>query len=747
MALATGSRLGHYEVLHLLGAGGMGDVYRAHDTRLHRDVAVKILRSAGANDEGRARVWREARAAARINHPAVCQVYDIGEAGEDLFLVMELLTGESLKHRLKDGALPFDDATQVALSMLGAVDALHRRNIVHRDLKPSNVFVTEDGVKLLDFGLARSGNGAEATDLTITAAGMVIGTPRYMAPEQWSDHPADPRSDLFAIGLLLFEMLTGRPAFAGDDLMQIYHAVMSGQPPALHGSPAIAAVDAVIHRALEKRPDDRYQSADAMAQALRAAVSFTGGADRPAVRPTTRLVVLPFRMLRPDSDLEFLSFSLPDAIVSSLAGLQSLVVRSTHAGARHAGDAPDLRAIASELAVDAVVCGTLLRAGDRVRVSAQLLAAPAGTVLWSGTEQAAFRDLFQVQDQLARAIVDSLAIPLSAREQRRLGRDLPASARAYEFYLRANQLSHRHEMLPIAERLYRSSLEEDPQYAPAWAKLGRVCRLLAKYGVDEAPRHLRDAEEAFARALSIDPDLSAAHNLYTYFEVESLGRPKEAMARLLERLQTDAANPELFAGLVLACRYCGLLDASLAADRQARRLDPTIRTSVSYTHFMLADWARALEHDVDDVRWVTNWCLPMLGREADAIAAYHELAGRPLPVLMRRLAMACRLALERRRDECLATILTFEEQDFDPEGLYFAARALIRIDEHDRAVNMLERVVERGFFCVPALVRDPWLDPVRSQPPFTTLVRRAEERSRDAEAQLLRLEGGRLLGI
>jgi TolB-like protein len=522
---------------------------------------------------------------------------------------------------------------------------------------------------------------------------------------------------------------------------------MAGHPPALSGSPAVAAVDAVIHRALEKRADDRFPSAEAMARALRAALSASGGSTPPDVRPATRLAVLPFRLLRADTDVDFLAFGLADAIVSSLAGLQSLVVRSSHAGARYTSDAPDLRAIAAELGVDAVICGTLLQAGSRVRVTAQLLAAPAGTVLWSGVEQVAMGNLFELQDHLARAVVESLSIPLSTREQKRLGRDLPTNARAYELYLRANQLSHSPELLAAAQRLYRSALEEDPNYAPAWAKLGRVYRLLAKYGVDDAATNLQRAEDAFARALAIDPDLSAAHNLYTYFEVETLGRSKEAMARLVARLQADGASADLFAGLVLACRYCGLLEASLAADRQARRLDPTIRTSVAYTYFMLADWTSAMAHDTDDVRWIANWCLPMLGRDDEAIAAYAEVGQRPLPALMGRLATACRLALQGERAQCLELAVSFDSRGFDPEGLYLAARALIRVREYDAAVRMIERAVERGFFCAAAFVRDPWLDPVRTMPGFARVLRAADERSRDAEAELRRLDGHRLLRI
>ena len=403
------------------------------------------------------------------------------------------------------------------------------------------------------------------------------------------------------------------------------------------GSAITAAVDVVIHRALEKRADDRYASADAMAQALRSAVTLVNTGTQQAqtpVRPSTRLIALPFRMLRPDPDLDFLSFSLPDAVVSSLAGLESLVVRSTLAGAKYvSGDRVDLKAIATELGVDAVLTGTLLRAGDQVRVSAQLIEASSGTMLWSKTVQATMRDLFDVQDQLARAIVESLSIPLSSGEKRRLTSDLPASARAYEFYLRANQVSHDPTMLSVAGELYRSALEEDPQYAPAWAKLGRVYRVLAKYGTD-ATENFKRADEAFQRALQINPDLSIAHNLYTNLEVESLGRAKEAMARLLTRAQSTS-DPEIFTGLVIACRFCGLLEASLAADRQARRLDPTVRTSVMYTHFMLGDWERAMASDTDTLKWVTNWTLPLLGRQNEAIASFREMESRPLPGTIR----------------------------------------------------------------------------------------------------------------
>jgi TolB-like protein len=477
----------------------MGDVYRAHDTRLDRDVAIKALHIAGG-DEARSRLWREARAAASVNHPAICQIYEVHEVGERVFIAMELLDGEPLNIRLATGPVALPEAVGIALTILSALDTLHQRGIVHRDLKPSNIFVTSHGVKLVDFGLARASSGASELEQTMTRADLAAGTPRYMAPEQWAAGLPDPRADLFALGALLFEMLAGKPAFAGATAVEIHDAVMTTHPPALAGSPVVVAVDGVIHRAIEKRPENRYPSASVMAEALRGAMAVGDSMGlSTSVRPTTRLIALPFRMLRPDADLDFLSFSLPDAVTASLAGLESLVVRSTVAGAKF-GDQPDLNTLASEIGVDAVVCGTLLRVGDQVRVSAQLVEVPTATIAWSKSVQVGLRDLFQVQDALASAIVESLSIPLSLREQRQLHRDVPASARAYEFYLLANQNAYDTTKWSVARDLYKSALDDDPNYAPAWARLGRVLRVLAKYGVEDVGDYLRQAEAVGGRS-------------------------------------------------------------------------------------------------------------------------------------------------------------------------------------------------------------------------------------------------------
>ena len=339
----------------------------------HRQVAIKMVRGTVGDPQSRERLWREARAAASVSHPNVCQLYDVGEANGELFIAMELLEGEPLSARLALGPIPLAESVDITLAILSALGAIHARGLVHRDLKPSNIFLTAHGVKLLDFGLARSFEEAgDQTHAGITMAGTVMGTPHYMSPEQINGDPLDARSDLFAAGAILFELLVGNAAFPGKTAPQVFHAIMYEPLPALGGSPALAAVDRVIHRATVKRLSDRYPDAAMMAEEIRAAVRLADSGETPAARTVTRLIVLPFRMLRPDPEIDFLSFSLADAITASLGSLESVVVRSSLAAARFKADAPDLAALASELDVNVAVTGTLLRAGTEVRVATQL---------------------------------------------------------------------------------------------------------------------------------------------------------------------------------------------------------------------------------------------------------------------------------------------------------------------------------------------------------------------------------------
>jgi TolB-like protein len=739
--------IGRYTVTGTLGEGGMGVVYAAHDSRLGRAVAIKMIKAASQDPVARDRLDREARSAASINHPAICQLYEIGEDNGDLFLAMELLQGESLATRLTRGPLPLGEAVGTALGILHGVEALQRQGLVHRDLKPSNINLTPHGVKLLDFGLATAAGAAHGaeTGIRLTLPGTMVGTPQYAAPEQLQGLEVDTRTDLFAAGAVLYEMLAGKPPFGGNSPVEVYHAILYDQPPVLTGGPAVVALDRIVHRALAKQPGGRYQTVEAMAQDLRAALALGDTGSGAAARALTRLIVLPFRILRQDPETDFLAFSLADALTSSLSGLQSLIVRSSLAAAKFAGAAPDLKAVAAETEVDVVLLGTLLRAGDQVRVTTQLVDAGGSTVIWSHTAQAPVGDLFSLQDDLAGRIVESLSLPLTARERKMMKQDVPSSAAAYELYLRANELSRDLTQWRAALGLYERCITEDPHYAPGWAGAGRMHRMIGKYiGHDDTAEHLTRAEQALQRALELNPDLSAAENALAHLAVD-LGRAEEAMVRLIRRAKDRPADPDLYAGLAHACRYCGLMTASIAADEQAHRLDPRIRTSGVNTYFMLGDYERTIPFQQEVDPYVGNLARAMLGRLDEARTS---LAALDLPPdgRLASFTVALLLLLEGRVEEAMAPLRALVDIP-DPEGRYYVARAIAYCGHPEEALSLLAGTVEDGFFCLTAFTRDPWLDPLRGTPEFAALIRRAETRHRQAVISFLSAEGDRVLGV
>jgi serine/threonine protein kinase/tetratricopeptide (TPR) repeat protein len=748
------AHIGHYAITGKLGQGGMGVVYAARDERLGRAVAVKTMSSLTGDETARRRFWREARAAASVNHPNICQLYEIGEESGELFIAMELLEGESLAERIRRGPMSVSDTIPIGLGMLGALSALHARGIVHRDLKPSNVFLTPHGVKLLDFGLARTNDPqlahsmAEPGDLTQT--GMVIGTPRFMAPEQVTGEELDGRSDLFAVGAILFEMLAGRPAFSGRNVVEILHATLNEQPPALTGSPAVAAVDRVIRRALAKRASQRPESAEAMADELRAVQGASGGDSQVLARTLTRLVVLPFRVLRPDPETDFLAFSLPDAIATSLSAFGTLIVRSSAAAARFATDAPDLKALATEVDVDRVVMGTLLRAGDQLRATAQLVETPGGTLLTSHSVMSSMGDLFRLQDDIVGRVVDALALPLTGGAPSP-SPDTPHDARAYELYLRANELARNYWQLPEARELYRRCLDLDPGFAPAWAQLGRCERVIGKYiaGTEDA---MKQAEDAFRRALEINPRLSVAHKFYAHLEAD-LGHASRGLVRLLRQAERPGNDPELFAGLVHASRYCGLFEQSIAAHHEARRLDPNIRTSVEQTLLMTGDTERLLAVEPP---------LAVVGGDevirvvALGLAGRHEEARQALLVMREGQRIAAFLTwtdfvlawLERRPKDmrtartAIGDLLIMS----DPEAIFQEGWMYCDAGELETGLELLRRAIAREYWVAPTLMRHRSFDPLRGDARFQDLVTEAEAGRRSALAAFREHGGERLLG-
>jgi len=359
-----------------------------------------------------------------------------------------------------------------------------------------------------------------------------------------------------------------------------------------------------------------------MAAAIREVIADRDSAElsAPSARTMTRFIALPFRVLRPDAETDFLAFSLPDAVTTSLTGTRNLLVRSSAAAARFDPQAPDLRKLAGDADVDVALMGTILRAGSQLRATAQLVEASAGTVLWSHSSQHPLEDVFAMQDELVAGIVRSLSQSLGEPESRLARPDVPRSPGVYELYLRANELARDWDHLAEARDVYQKCVTLDSQFAPAWAGLGRCQRVLGKYFDDTASS--RDAERSFERALSLNPDLPVLHKYYAQLECDA-GRAVDAMRRLLQRARR-AVDPEHFAGLVHACRYAGLLNASVAAHEEARRLDPRIPTSVVNTYLMLGDYLRMLRIDEDGDPDSKVMALYRLGRREEALATWQR---------------------------------------------------------------------------------------------------------------------------
>jgi eukaryotic-like serine/threonine-protein kinase len=773
--------IGPYRIDRKLGEGGMGVVYAAHDQRLDRAVALKMLRAAPDDAQARERLRREARAAASVNHPHVCQVYDIGEDGGEMFVAMELLEGESLSARLTRGALKIDETMGIAYAVLQALDALHQRGVVHRDLKPSNVFLTPHGVKLLDFGLARPMPAAIAdTRTNLTMPGAILGTPNYMAPEQVRGEAVDVRADLFTTGVVIFEMIAGRLPFTGRSFIDVFHAITSQPAPSIDGPGRV--LNPLLDRALAKVPADRFPSARAMSEALLAAApsggattiisghvvpaaltpsaitgtgafrgagpSWRGSASAPGVKPPpTRLIALPFKMLRPDPEIDFLGHSLADAISTSLSGVGSLVVRSTLTALKFAADANDVEKLGQLAGVDVVLTGTLLRAGSQLRVTAQLVEVEGGTLLWSETSQVTLGDIFQLQDDLTQRIVTSLKLPLTAREHRLLNLNVPTSARAYEWYLRASQLSLEATTWNAALELYERCVAEDPQYAPAWARLGRMYRLMAKYGEDSSAADVGRAEAAFLRALELNPDLPLAHTNYAALEVD-MARGRDAMVRLLRLARTRESDADLFNGLVLTCRYNGLLDASLAAHHRARLLDPSVRTSVVHTYIMGGQYRRALEEVDQALDPMRGVILTMLERNDEAVAQLEKDEARFAHRVMRLFVAAIRYQLSGRVDESRTAVQEILQSNFrDPEGVFYLTLLLPRLGQMDLAEMLLGKIIEGGFHCPAPMRHMPWLEPLRARPSVQELIAVAEERQRENTQAFIAEGGPQILGL
>ncbi|MBI1799333.1 MAG: protein kinase [Candidatus Eisenbacteria bacterium] len=535
------STLSHYRLIELIGRGAMGEVWLAEDTQLPRSVAVKLLPAHLAEDRDAVdRLLREAQAAASIDHPAVVAVYEAGVFEGRPYLVMPRVEGETLEARLARGPLPVIEAVEIATRIADALAEVHALGIVHRDLKPSNIMLTARGPKVLDFGVA-----AVKGSPRLTATGVALGTPLAMSPEQLRGSPPDNRSDLWALGCMIYEMLTGRQPFAGDDFASVAARVLNQQPPAPSAQRAEvgADLDYLVMKLLRKDAAHRYARAEDLLADLDNCCAAFRVAPAPAAHSTPRIAVLYFDVMSAEPDDAFVAAGLAEDLIVDLTRVQGLSV-SSRAEVLPYRDRPlPPRTLARELGVDYIVHGSVRRAGARARISAQLVRASDGHALWADRFDRTLDDLFEVQAEVSRSIVDALQVALKPGEREMLDRAPTSSAEAYGFYLRARPLiSTSRDDSRRAEQFLHRALELDPNFALAHAALGecyadRGMRWWS--GLEVADQAMVCAE----RALEIEPDLLEARLVHAM--VYRLRGESEKLLKALDHIRrTDPDNAQ-----------------------------------------------------------------------------------------------------------------------------------------------------------------------------------------------------------
>jgi len=615
MPLSVGSRIGVFEIEALLGAGGMGEVYRARDTRLNRSVAIKALPEAFAREPERlARFEREARLLASLEHPHIAGIHGLEDVAGTPHLVLELVEGETLEQRLGRGPLAVREALEICGQVASAIEAAHERGIVHRDLKPGNVMLASSGgVKVLDFGLARGGDSPASSSpdlsatptvgLTATGAGTVIGTAPYMSPEQARGQAVDRRTDVWAFGCILYECLSGRRAFAGETVSDVVARILEREPDwsALPAS-LPDRLREVVRRCLTKDARERPRDIGDLRLELAAIVQTLSTARGPRSTADARpsLAVLYFEDLANDPESEYFCAGVTEDILTDLSKIKALRVASRNAVQRYRGGPVDIPKVAAELGVGAVLEGSVRRAGDRVRISAQLINATDGFQLWAERYDRTLQDVFAVQEEIASSIAAALRVALSPTESRALVEDRPSDARAYDLYLRGRQHYGRYseESLRAALELFHQATEVDPGYALAWAGIADCHGQLVNWGfAGNEEESLRLGLEAARRAIQLNPRLPEAYKAEANV-LQSTGDQQAAVTALRKAIEID---PRFVPGLI----NLAVLTVTAADLAGAERL-----------------FRRALESDAQSP-FVTMWLtflLHLSGRDEEALA-------------------------------------------------------------------------------------------------------------------------------
>ncbi|HTO76032.1 MAG TPA: protein kinase [Thermoanaerobaculia bacterium] len=814
MTLPAGTRLGTYEILSPLGAGGMGEVYRAKDSRLGRDVAIKVLPETVAQDAERlARFEREARALAALNHPGIITIFAVEESSGTRFLAMELVEGESLDALIPSGGLSLSRFLDIATPLAEALSAAHERGIVHRDLKPGNVMVTHEGrVKVLDFGLARVEAAESDPNLTstptesrvnLTTAGQVFGTVAYMSPEQTRGDKVDARSDVFSLGVVLHQMLTGERPFQGANAADLVSSILRDRPAAVTDlrRDLPQHLGRIVRRCLEKEPRDRYQTSRdvynelkelraetvsdspaskapsqpsdvaaiarpaprapsawkraglaALAAILLASAVYLATRFRPGHRASPApeggtgphairsLAVLPLDNYSGDPGQDYFAEGMTDELTADLATISQLRVISRGSAMQFKGkNRPPTPEIAKALDVDAVVEGSVIRSGDKVRITAQLIDARADRHLWAKSFERNSRDVLALQDELASAIAQEIHVQLTPDEQSRLTRSATVNPEAYDAYLKGRYFFNRpsDENLEKAIAQFEDAIKLDPNYAPAFAGLSDAYQWAGyNEGILTASQTRPKAKDAAERAIALDNESAEAHTslagLKIWYEYDWAGGEAEFRKALALNPNYAFAHDQL--GLTLA--FQGRLDEAIAEGKRAAELDPLSpqipadslpaiawQSRYSAAHEMARRGAE-LDPTYFFPPYMDGWVDFQAGKPGDAIPKLQKAKAMGAPAFVSAL-LACAYGASGDRIRAMAELEDLKKKS--PGGSvtpFNLALVYIGLGDRSGAIDSLDQAYASDSEWLGWLRNDRIFDPLRSEPRFVALLKK-----------------------
>jgi len=689
MHLTPGTSIGPYQIVAAIGAGGMGEVYHAKDARLHREVAIKVLPEATAGiTEALARFQREAEAVAAISHPNILSIFDVGREGSVSYLVTELLEGESLHTRLERSAVSWQQAADLGVNIASGLAAAHAKGIVHRDLKPGNIYLTNDGVvKILDFGLARVTPSAAPADHTLTLdtrPGMVLGTVSYMSPEQVRGQHVDARSDIFSFGCVLFEMVTGERAFRGATSADVTAAILTHEPPSIvHTKGGVAPELArIVARCLEKKPRRRFQSCDDLAFSLRSVqessthsrlIESTSGSSTSAGRPS--IAVLPFANMSSDPENEYFSDGVAEEIINALGKLDDLRVAARSSAFSFKGKNAEATDVGRKLNVSTVLEGSVRKSGDRVRIMAQLIDVAEGYTLWSERYDRKMEDVFAVQDEIARAIVDQLKVKLISTADAALVERPTDNLEAYNLYLKGRfEWSKRTPAgFRAALKCYQRAIELDPNYAAPHTGIAESYGLAAYWGNMAPDEAFPKARQAAETALAIDESeaeaLSSLAKIHTLYDLDWAA----AEARFKKAIEIEPKNPHVQSSYGIYLTITHRDAESIEAHRRAYELDPLASyVSAHYGQALLL--ARHLDEAEEILR-------ETIERDPSDYYPHNVLGGTY------REKLTVTESLESYRT-------AVKLSDGDPAVMTFMGLTVYRFGDRDEAFRLFDRVRE-----------------------------------------------------